>query len=70
MFQGSFIVTCTLFTFIGLVWLREQIVHGGGPDWLEQEDVLEQDQVVHQQADQGVGNQANEADNNNVNITK
>lgn len=37
-FQGCFVVTCTLFAFIGLVWLREQILHGGGPDWLERED--------------------------------
>lgn len=34
-FRGCFVVTCTLFAFIGLVWLREQILHGGGPDWLE-----------------------------------
>uniref|UniRef100_A0A0A9XZ87 E3 ubiquitin-protein ligase MARCHF6 n=2 Tax=Lygus hesperus TaxID=30085 RepID=A0A0A9XZ87_LYGHE len=34
-FHGCFVVTCTLFAFIALVWLREQIVHGGGPDWLE-----------------------------------
>lgn len=38
-FRGCFVVTCTLFAFIGLIWLREQILHGGGPDWLEQEDV-------------------------------
>ena len=25
----------TLLAFIGLVWLREQILHGGGPEWLE-----------------------------------
>ncbi|XP_066997682.2 E3 ubiquitin-protein ligase MARCHF6 [Anabrus simplex] len=37
-FQGCFVVTCTLFAFIGLVWLREQILHGGGPDWLEREN--------------------------------
>lgn len=36
-FQGCFVVTCTLCTFISLVWLREQILHGGGPDWLEQD---------------------------------
>ncbi|XP_064599110.1 E3 ubiquitin-protein ligase MARCHF6-like [Liolophura sinensis] len=36
-FQGCFVVTCTLCAFISLVWLREQILHGGGPDWLEQE---------------------------------
>ena len=27
----------TLLAFIGLVWLREQILHGGGPEWLEME---------------------------------
>lgn len=35
--QGCVVVLCTLCAFIGLVWLREQILHGGGPDWLEQE---------------------------------
>jgi len=39
-FQGCFIVTCTLCTFISLVWLREQILHGGGPDWLDEEPAL------------------------------
>ena len=34
-------VTLTLLAFIGLVWLREQILHGGGPEWLENE--LEED---------------------------
>ncbi|XP_063075093.1 E3 ubiquitin-protein ligase MARCH6 isoform X2 [Engraulis encrasicolus] len=34
--QGCFVVTCTLCAFISLVWLREQIVHGGAPLWLEQ----------------------------------
>ncbi|XP_012271649.1 E3 ubiquitin-protein ligase MARCH6 [Orussus abietinus] len=38
-FQGCFVVTCTLFSFIGLVWLREQILHAGGPDWLERDNV-------------------------------
>ncbi|KAK9679840.1 hypothetical protein QE152_g39678 [Popillia japonica] len=38
-FHGCFVVTCTLFTFIGLVWLREQVLHGGGPDWLERDNV-------------------------------
>ena len=31
-------MTCTLCAFISLVWLREQILHGGGPEWLEQDD--------------------------------
>ncbi|XP_077982341.1 E3 ubiquitin-protein ligase MARCHF6-like [Glandiceps talaboti] len=35
-FQGCFVVTCTLCAFISLVWLREQILHGGGPEWLEE----------------------------------
>lgn len=42
-FQGCFVVTCTLFAFAGLVWLREQILHGGGPDWLQRENPLLQD---------------------------
>ncbi|XP_077414393.1 E3 ubiquitin-protein ligase MARCHF6-like isoform X2 [Vanacampus margaritifer] len=33
--QGCFVVTCTLCAFISLVWLREQIVHGGAPLWLD-----------------------------------
>ena len=28
-------MACTLCAFISLVWLREQIVTNGGPDWLE-----------------------------------
>lgn len=35
--HGCVVVLCTLCAFIGLVWLREQILHGGGPDWLEQD---------------------------------
>ncbi|EMP29226.1 E3 ubiquitin-protein ligase MARCH6 [Chelonia mydas] len=48
--QGCFVVTCTLCAFISLVWLREQIVHGGAPQWLEQ----------NQQPPNGLGQQ-NEA---------
>ncbi|XP_032220194.2 E3 ubiquitin-protein ligase MARCHF6 isoform X2 [Nematostella vectensis] len=33
--RGCFVVACTLCAFISLVWLREQIVLNGGPDWLE-----------------------------------
>lgn len=68
MFQGSFIVTCTLFAFIGLVWLREQILHGGGPEWLDQEDV-EHDHGINRQVDQPLAERLDEADNNNVSIT-
>uniref|UniRef100_A0A672H602 E3 ubiquitin-protein ligase MARCHF6 n=1 Tax=Salarias fasciatus TaxID=181472 RepID=A0A672H602_SALFA len=34
--QGCVIVMCTLCSFISLVWLREQVIHGGAPHWLEQ----------------------------------
>lgn len=37
-FHGCFVVTCTLCAFISLVWLREQILHGGGPNWLEEDN--------------------------------
>jgi len=33
--QGAFVVLCSLAAFISLVWLREQILSGGGPEWLE-----------------------------------
>merc|ERR1719447_1568270 len=36
--QGCAVVSLTLLAFIGLVWLREQILHGGGPAWLEREE--------------------------------
>uniref|UniRef100_A0A3B4X2U5 E3 ubiquitin-protein ligase MARCHF6 n=1 Tax=Seriola lalandi dorsalis TaxID=1841481 RepID=A0A3B4X2U5_SERLL len=49
--QGCFVVTCTLCAFISLVWLREQIVHGGAPQWLEQ----------HQPPPPNAAGQANEA---------
>lgn len=49
--QGCFVVTCTLCAFISLVWLREQIVHGGAPLWLEQ----------NQQQPANAAGQANEA---------
>lgn len=32
---GFLIVISTLCFFIAIVWLREQIIHGGAPDWLE-----------------------------------
>ena len=34
-FYGCCVVTCALCTFIALVWLREQIMRGGGPEWLD-----------------------------------
>ncbi|GBP15771.1 E3 ubiquitin-protein ligase MARCH6 [Eumeta japonica] len=58
-FSGCFVVTCTLFSFIGLVWLREQIMHGGGPDWLER------DAAPGQVADDAGHAHAHPPDNNN-----
>lgn len=57
MFRGCFVVTCTLLSFIGLVWLREQILLGGGPDWLEREDAPVQ-QVANEVIDDGAQNAA------------
>jgi len=47
--QGCAVVTLTLLAFIGLVWLREQILHGGGPAWLEPEDPVPDQQAGPQQ---------------------
>lgn len=66
MFQGSFIVTCTLFAFIGLVWLREQIMHGGGPDWLEQGEALENELGGNRQPDHEGAEGPDDVDNNEV----
>ena len=46
--QGCFVVGCTLCAFISLVWLREQVLHGGGPDWLEDGPQAALDRVVEQ----------------------
>lgn len=63
-FRGCFVVMCTLFAFIGLVWLREQILHGGGPDWLERDDIVAQADAAGPAAD-AADNIENENDNNN-----
>ena len=48
--QGIAVVTLTLLAFIGLVWLREQILHGGGPEWLDHEiQPVDRDHNHHQQ---------------------
>lgn len=62
-FQGCFVVTCTLFAFAGLVWLREQILHGGGPDWLQRDNVqqvIDEPQQPQQQQPQPINQQINE----------
>ena len=45
-FQGFFVVLATLLAFISLVWLREQILHGGGPDWLDFDNLAANHQQV------------------------
>ncbi|VDO93845.1 unnamed protein product [Soboliphyme baturini] len=49
--QGTIIIGLTLCAFVSMVWLREQIVHGGMPHWLNL------DQVIDQEADQAERNQ-------------
>uniref|UniRef100_A0A8C3LM77 E3 ubiquitin-protein ligase MARCHF6 n=1 Tax=Chrysolophus pictus TaxID=9089 RepID=A0A8C3LM77_CHRPC len=56
--QGCFVVTCTLCAFISLVWLREQIVHGGAPQWLEQNQQQPLNGVGQQNEAQAVANGA------------
>lgn len=53
--QGCFVVTCTLCAFISLVWLREQIVHGGAPQWLEQHQQQPPPHAAGQPEAQGAG---------------
>nr|XP_050849261.1 E3 ubiquitin-protein ligase MARCHF6 isoform X2 [Vespula vulgaris] len=75
-FHGCFVVTCTLFAFIGLVWLREQILHAGGPDWLERDNIqlppidnppqVAPAAAVQQIQEQQVNQQQEAQDNNNV----
>lgn len=72
-FRGCFVVTCTLLSFIGLVWLREQILHGGGPDWLERDDApgINPDVIFPAAAAADVennDNNNNENNNNDVNL--
>lgn len=66
-FHGCFVISCTLFTFLGLVWLREQILHAGGPDWLERDNVQlpPVDNPVHGEQVQDQDAVQPEAENNN-----
>lgn len=71
-FRGCFVATCTLFTFVGLVWLREQIIHGGGPDWLERDDpppAVQADANANEERPipDNNGPEANDDNNNNNN---
>ena len=52
--QGGFVVLCSLAAFISLVWLREQILSGGGPEWLE--NLARQNNNNQQQQQQNVNN--------------
>ncbi|XP_067857144.1 E3 ubiquitin-protein ligase MARCH6 isoform X3 [Heptranchias perlo] len=58
--QGCFVVTCTLCAFISLVWLREQIVHGGAPQWLEQNQPQPPNGIGQQNEPQAAPNAAAE----------
>ena len=31
--RGILVVGLSLVAFISIVWLREQVLHGGGPEW-------------------------------------
>lgn len=62
-FHGCFVVVCTLFAFIGLVWLREQILHGGGPEWLDRENAVR----IEEEDAENVNNNIPEEDNNLAN---
>ena len=61
-FQGFAVVTLTLLAFIGLVWLREQILHGGGPEWLDHDLQNPQGQVGEPRAPEDPAGQINEED--------
>ena len=71
--QGCAVVSLTLLAFIGLVWLREQILHGGGPAWLEPEPEVLPAGAVARHREMAAVIRANEAveralqDNNNHN---
>ena len=52
---GFAVVSCTLVAFISLVWLREQILLGGGPDWLERNGVAANNNRVGGHRLQGAG---------------
>ena len=67
--QGCAVVSLTLLAFIGLVWLKEQILHGGGPAWLEPEEHHHVAQVGGVGADQpadGGGDVDNQGDGQNM----
>ena len=38
--MGLFIVVVSLLSFISLVWLRDQLTNGNGPDWLTADQQL------------------------------
>ena len=62
--QGGFVVLCSLGAFISLVWLREQILSGGGPDWLENAHL---NQPNNNNNNNNNRNQANQLNQNNQN---
>nr|CAB3263649.1 E3 ubiquitin-protein ligase MARCH6 [Phallusia mammillata] len=68
--NGFVIVGCSLMAFIGLVWLRMQILNGDMPEWIHQREILQDvnedvidDPGDDNQEDQELGD--NVDDNNN-----
>lgn len=51
--NGLLVVLVSLLAFISIVWLRDQLVHGLGPNWLE-EDRREVNRVVVREAQERV----------------
>ncbi|CAF0848217.1 unnamed protein product [Didymodactylos carnosus] len=47
--QGGFVVFCSLGAFICLLWLREQIVSGQGPEWLQEVEPPAQPHLIQGQ---------------------
>ncbi|XP_072013258.1 LOW QUALITY PROTEIN: E3 ubiquitin-protein ligase MARCHF6-like [Amphiura filiformis] len=64
--QGCFVVGCTLCAFISLVWLREQVLHGGGPEWLEDDQRAAVDRVVEQAMEGNLAPEPGEQQVNNA----
>lgn len=59
-------VMCTLCVFISLVWLREHIMHGGAPEWLEA--AQEDNPIEVGDGDDVDDNVLNDIDNGNLDL--
>ncbi|XP_075248827.1 E3 ubiquitin-protein ligase MARCHF6-like isoform X3 [Convolutriloba macropyga] len=61
-FYGAFIVSASIAAFVALVWLREQIINGAAPEWMDLHFVGRRHVGVQ---GVGVGVNVNEPHNNN-----